>query len=96
MNDRIKELQEEIEREKLRIKNCKHDWKDPIYDPDYRMEGYGSRMVPMGSDTYWEYAGYQRVEVPRWSRKCRICGEVEYTYERRTVIKQSSNEPFFG
>lgn len=87
MNDRIKELQREIEAERSRIQNCKHDFGKVIFDPETVMEGYGSVQDGAGSDPHWSYAGYRETKKDRWSRKCKICGSVEYTNKQEPIIK---------
>ena len=87
MNDRILELQKEIDAEKEKIKKCKHDFGEPYYDPDTELVGYGSVQDGAGSDPHWSYEGYEKREKPRWARKCKICGNIEYTYEQKPIIK---------
>ena len=88
MNNKIKQLQQEIENEKLKIKNCKHIFNEPKFDPETVSVGYGSVQDGAGSDPHWSYAGYRDVEKDRWSRKCKLCGNVEYTYTQEAIIKE--------
>lgn len=77
------------------MKSCKHIWKDSKYDPEKEMKGYGSVQDGAGSDPHWSFAGYTEVEKPRWSRECKECGHVEYTYKQENVIIKSELKPKF-
>jgi hypothetical protein len=88
MNDVIKKLQEQIEAEKRKIANCKHDFNEAYYDPETIKEPYGMKMVGMGSDVWHEYEGYRDVKKDRWSRKCKLCGYMQHTYTKKPVIKE--------
>ena len=85
-SDRIERLQREIEAEQRKIKSCHHIFGKAEYDPDTKMVAYGSKIVGHGSDIYTEPEGYDEKEVPRWSRKCTICGFKEYTNKQKPVI----------
>lgn len=93
MNDKIRQLQEQIDVERSRIANCDHNFGKPYSNPETKQEGYGYRMVGHGSDVWGEYEGYRPVEVPRWTRKCSICGHEEHTYKQKPII--SGHEPSF-
>ena len=93
MNEKIRQLQSEINSEKQKISNCKHDFKKPFYNPEIVKEGYGCVQNGYGSDPYWSYAGYHDVEKPRWTRICSICGCEEHTYTQKPIIVGS--EPSF-
>jgi len=93
MNDKIAQLRKQIEIEEEKIRRCKHDFGDSYFDPETVMEGYGSVQDGAGSDPHWSYAGYRSVEKPRWSRKCKICGLIQHTYEQKPIIK--GYEPSF-
>jgi len=86
MNDKIKKLREEIEREELKIKNCKHDFNEPFYNPETKLEPYGFKTVGHGSDVYTEEEGYREVKKDRWTRKCKICGYEQHTDNQEPVI----------
>jgi hypothetical protein len=86
MNDKIRRLQEEIDAERLKMANCKHNFSEPIYDPETVSEGYGSVQDGTGSDPHWSYAGYRDVQKDRWSRTCSICGYTEYSYKQEPII----------
>lgn len=85
-NDKIQELQRQIKSEEAKIKNCTHEFKLPIFDPETVKEGYGSVQDGAGSDPHWSYAGYRDVQKDRWSRECSKCGYKQYTYQREPVI----------
>lgn len=92
--EKIEHLQREIKRAQDLIKNCKHSFKKPIYDPETVKKGYGSVQDGRGSDPHWSYEGYSDKKVDRWSRECAICGFKEYTGKQEAVI--SSYKPKFG
>lgn len=77
---KIQELQAEIDKQQQIINNCNHDFADPKYDPETVTEAYGSKLEKCGSDIWTVPEGYHQVKKDRWSRKCKICGKVEYTY----------------
>lgn len=88
MNDKILQLQKEIELERIRIKNCNHVFGEAYYDSETEMVGYGSVQDGAGSDPHWSYAGYKPVKKDRWARKCEICDKIEYTYTQEPIIKE--------
>jgi len=93
MNENIKRLQEQIEAEKRKISNCKHDFGNAFYNPETVKEGYGSVQDGRGSDPHWSYAGYHDVQKPRWTRKCKECGYEQHTDKQKPII--SGSEPSF-
>lgn len=73
------------------VANCRHQYGEAVYDPEYhkgytipRREGFGSHPpIPemnVPSET-----------IPRWRRDCTICGEPEFT----TKTRPSAYEPVF-
>lgn len=86
MNDKIRSLQDQIEAEKQKINNCKHDFDNSFYNPETVKEGYGSVQDGAGSDPHWSFAGYRDVKKDRWTRKCKICGVEEHTYSQEPII----------
>ena len=88
MNDSIKKLQDQIEAEKRKISNCKHDYDKPFYNPDTVKEAYGHTMVGHGSDVYYEPTGYRDKKVDRWTRICRVCGNHQHTNKLEPVISE--------
>lgn len=93
MNERIRQLNAEIELERSRISNCIHEFEKPFYDPEKYKKGYGSVQDGAGSDPHWSFAGYTDAEKPRWTRTCKKCGFEEHTYEQKPIIKDY--EPYF-
>ena len=93
MNNKIKELQAEIEKERRKMTNCNHVFDTPFYDPEIYQKGYGSVQDGAGSDPHWSYAGYTDEKKPRWTRACTKCGFEEHTYDQKPIIK--SYEPNF-
>jgi len=87
MNDKIKQLQKEIEVEQEKMRKCKHTFGEPYYNPEKEMKGYGYKMVAQGSDVYGEFEGYIEVNVPRWTRKCTECKFEQHTKEQKPIIK---------
>lgn len=91
----INSLKSQIKNLEREISNCKHIWKDSKYDPEKEMKGYGSVQDGAGSDPHWSFAGYTEVDKPRWSRECKECGKVEYTYTQENIITKSELKPKF-
>lgn len=87
MNDRIKELQREIEAEKHKISNCNHKWGEPYENKYTTREPYGTKMVRMGVDIWYEPTGYHDVNHTRWAIKCKSCGTIKYTDKTKPIIK---------
>lgn len=86
MNDRIKQLQEEINAEKRKIDNCQHEFGDAYNNPETVRESYGYRTVAQGSDIWAEPEGYRDVIKPRWTRKCSKCGLEQHTNKKKPII----------
>jgi len=91
--DKIRDLQKQIDAEKDKICNCKHNFCKPFYNPETVREGYGLHYVGCGSDPYLEYTGYHDVKKDRWTRKCSICGVEEHTDKMKPIVV--GNEPDF-
>ena len=94
MNNRIKELQAEIERERRKIASCKHEYGKPFYNPEKVKEAYGYKPVAHGSDVWGEPEGYRDVDKPRWTRVCIHCGNEDHTDKQKAVVV--GHEPDFG
>jgi len=88
MNDRIRQLQEQIEFEKRQIQNCKHEFGDAYSNPEIVSEPTGFRTVVQGSDIWSEATDYRDVQKPRWTRKCKKCGFEQHTKTTKPVIKE--------
>jgi hypothetical protein len=75
------------------IRNCKHQWTEPVRD-DIVLEGYhdpGDPVGTMGVDRRLPYdVPTQRTK--RWSRKCVNCDEVQYT---ENVTQKMTEQPKF-
>lgn len=93
MTDNIRRLQEQIEVEKRKILNCKHDFDKSFYNPETVKKGYGSVQDGAGSDPHWSPAGYMDVKKDRWTRECKLCGFEQHTYTLKPVV--SGYEPSF-
>lgn len=94
MNNRIKELQQQLEEELTKQRSCNHHFCDPFYNPTIKKEGYGYHCVAHGSDVWGGFDGYRDVEVPRWTRTCIHCGYEEHTLTQKPVI--TKYEPDFS
>lgn len=90
-SQKIHELQSQIEQQKNSIRNCRHEYNSPVYDPEPHhvskinytagYEKHGVDMYPiMYSDTEYKH---------RWSRECIKCGHKDYTYESEPVNTQT-------
>ena len=96
-NERIERLQKEIEAEKAKMSNCRHEYDEPFYDPETVREPYGSKLVGHGSDVWSEPQGYHDVRKDRWTRICIHCGKKEHSYElERVIIKTNDFKPKFS
>lgn len=93
-NDKILELQKQIAAEQNKMANCHHVFGKTYSDPESVSEPYGSRLIGHGSDAWYEPEGYRVVSVPRWARKCTLCGKIEYTYKQKPII--SDYQPDFS
>lgn len=97
MNDRLHNLEIEYQRKKHQIEkeqfSCNHCWSQPQYDPEIQKKPTGYEIVAQGSDIYTIPCQYSNVQVPRWSRVCKKCGKVEYTYTTQPIIV--GHEPKF-
>ena len=83
-SDRIAELNAEIEAEKRKISNCKHEFGETYDDYENKLEyTYETRF--QGSDSYPAISGSYTKTIPRWARKCKLCGLVQHTYTKKTV-----------
>jgi hypothetical protein len=86
MNDKIRQLQDEIEREKRKISNCRHNFGEAFFNPETVREPYGFRVTGRGSDMWSEPEGYNDVKKDRWTRVCKTCGKEEHTNKQKPVI----------
>lgn len=86
MNENIQRLQQQIQAEESKIRNCDHLFGDPFYNPETIKEPYGFKTVAMGSDVWTEPEGYRDVEKDRWTRVCSKCGYEQHTTEKEPII----------
>jgi hypothetical protein len=87
MNKReeIENLQEKIKSLQTQMSYCKHIWKYAKYDPKTVREPFGFKHEGHGSDVFLVADGYRNVSKPRWSRECKECGKIEYSYTEEVV-----------
>ena len=94
--DEIKQLEEQLKRKKSdfaqKQANCKHEFTEPIYDPEKYNEPVFSHYIPRGSDPEAVY-NYMEREKHRWSRICIHCEKKEYTFEQKPT---GPTKPYFG
>lgn len=83
---RMERLLAEVREEQQAMENCGHDWNDAIYDPEDIRIPYGQKNVGKGVDIWFEPEGYRDGKKDRWSRECKKCGKIEYTYTQEPVI----------
>ena len=64
---------------------CSHQWSETKYDPEYVKEPI-TELRWQGVDCFPAYTGqYRTIKKDRWSRQCKCCEKVEYTYEQAPV-----------
>lgn len=64
---------------------CSHQWTEPKYDPEYVKEPIMETRW-QGVDCFPVHTGqYRTITKDRWSRQCKCCEKVEYTYQRAPV-----------
>lgn len=85
--EKIESLKRELNSLEKRMESCSHDFKDPVYDPETVKEPVFSHYEACGSDPNPVFNYVDRTKR-RWSRECRICGKIEYTYNQEPVIKE--------
>ncbi len=90
----IRKLQEQVRKIEESQAKCQHDWGDIKYDQEKRRTGT-TELVWQGSDYYYRGVdtGYENVD--RWSRTCKKCGKIEYTYEIEEVAVKTISRPKF-
>ena len=93
MNDKIRDLQKQIETEKTKMSRCNHDFDKPFSNPEDKLEPYGCQTIARGGDVWHEPEGFRHVDVPRWTRKCKLCGFEEHAYSQKPIV--SGYEPDF-
>lgn len=95
MNHRqsIEDLKAAIAVHEKEIAHCHHEWKESKYDAEAIRVPYGLKNVGKGSDIWMEPEGYRDGTKDRWSRECKKCGKIEYTYTQEPII--SGHKPKF-
>lgn len=93
MNDKIRDLQKQIEAEKEKVANCKHDFDLAFFNPETITVPYGSKMEAQGSDVWFAPEGYRNEQRNRWTRRCKICGFEQHTYKQKPIVV--GQEPSF-
>lgn len=91
--EQIEDFQKKIKNIERDISNCKHVWKDSKYDPETisvadDRAGYEEHGVDR-----WPKLSFHNEQKPRWSRECKECGNIEYTYTQE-VIKVDKQPKF--
>jgi hypothetical protein len=85
--ERLRKLEEEAQQLKQRVEtaqaHCRHEWSEPVYDPETVTEPYGTKFVAQGSDHWSEPEGYHQVQKPRWRKDCAKCGKSVYAKSRK-------------
>jgi len=94
MNQKIKDLQAQINAEQEKMNRCEHKFGNAFYNPEIKREPYGYSLDGHGSDIWYVPAGYHDVSHPRWTRVCKNCGKEEHTYSQKPIV--SGFEPDFG
>lgn len=92
LSEQLARAQEEVNRVKREMENCKHKWLPSIYDPETVQEPVFSHYIPRGSDPEPVYNYYPK-NKDRWSRTCECCGKKEYTHTQEVV--KTVKEPKF-
>lgn len=65
--------------------SCSHQWELPKHDPEWVKEPI-METVWQGVDCYPSFTGrYNTTIRDRWSRRCKLCEKVEYTYQKVPV-----------
>lgn len=94
MNENIRRLNADIQKEEQTIRDCDHRFLKPFSNPETTREPYGYKLVPQGSDAWGEPEGYRNVIKPRWTRICKLCGHEQHTYTQKPIV--SGREPDFS
>jgi hypothetical protein len=93
---KIKDLEQKLERANAKLKRiqtaCEHDWSEPVYDPIIH-KAYDVPTVKQGSD-FWPGGHVPEQRVPRWHRRCHICGLVQVTDKSEEHVKKTVTPKF--
>jgi hypothetical protein len=88
-NEEIRKMEYELNQRKRNLQEkqhiCNHKWPpEPKYDPETYRDAVFSHFEGHGSDPMPVYNYYTK-QKDRWSRECKVCGKVEYTYTKKAV-----------
>jgi len=85
---KIDQLKNEIKQLEETQRSCRHDFADPIYDPEeVSVQDDHAGYEVHGVDR-WPVLSFHKEYKNRWSRECKNCGHKEYTYKNTPVIKE--------
>jgi len=87
MNDKIRNLEREIELEKEKMNHCDHVWNKPYSNPETIQEEYFTGNYENHGVHHWPITSYRDKVIPRWTRVCEKCGKEEHTYNEKPIIK---------
>ena len=87
MNDKIKNLQEQIEVEKQKIDNCDHKFGEPFSNPEIKKEEYLTGEYENHGVHHHPITAFRDKTVSRWTKVCELCGREEHTNKQKPVIK---------
>ena len=91
--NKIKQLQNEIESLKRQQSNCNHIWNDAKYDAEeVSVQDDRGGYETHGVDR-WAVPSFHKETKDRWSRECSKCGLKQYTYQNEAVV--TKREPKF-
>ncbi len=85
MNDKIRDLEKQIEIEKNKIFNCKHVWGNVYNNPETIQEEYLTGEYENQGVHHHPLTAFRDKVIPRWTRVCEKCGKEEHTYEQEPI-----------
>jgi hypothetical protein len=84
---RINQIKEEISHLEEKIKNCRHEFNDAIYDPEeINVQDDWAGYEEHGVDRFPKLSFHKEMKS-RWSRECKHCGHKDYTYEQKPIVQ---------
>ena len=94
ISDEILQLQKRLEHLKALQMNCKHEWENPVYDPEIKQIMKYVEDYHIQTEYFYKEVPTGRYEtIDRWSRTCKKCGLKQYTKESN--IFEVKKEPKF-
>jgi len=66
-------------------RNCNHQWSEVKSDPEKFREEYLTGEYETQGVHMWPKSSFRDSYKNRWSRICKKCGKIEYTYEQKAV-----------